>query len=112
MAARDILAAVLVLCGVASVSVGGFLIAVPAGFIVLGALLLGLGVAVGFGEREEVPVEAAAAPGEADVVPSAPPAGPPTAEVAGIPIPAAPAIDTVASLSLAKYLGRTGDVAP
>lgn len=116
MVARDVLAAVLILVGTASVTAGGFLIATPAGYITLGLLLLGLGVAIGIGEREPTAPALDEVPGPPTAASAAPAAPPASASAGGAPAetaaPAPPADLVAASIPLANYLGRTGSHPP
>lgn len=79
MILRDLLAATLIVAGIASTSVGASLLSPAAGFLTLGALLLGFGVGLGVGDwgtaepapaaepaDEELPVAVAAQGSDAD----------------------------------------------
>lgn len=110
--ARDALAAVLITIGICAISTGAFLVSAAVGFAVLGFLLLILGVAIGFGERDELQPPAVVEEAETVSVPAAgaPQAGPP-GPAASVVEPS-PDLAVPSTVPLAKYLGRTGGPDP
>jgi hypothetical protein len=121
---RDLIAAILIILGVAAVASGAGMIYLPAGIIVGGGMLVVLGIALGFGEvvEEEEEPASSTTPGRDDATAThlqlVPPAGTAAGTTSNVsdatakstptnPLPPPP-IPTTTTIPASNYLGVRG----